>query len=231
MRSTNGLIVTLRASALGVALAAAACGGAEDQLDPTPTFFPIAVGNRWVYSVKNVVTGEVLGQKIVLINAREPVGGTGPNAQVVAFRRTTTAPHGRGATSGWWGVIERPDGRLIVNYREIDGSNDGQEEWWQPYHLKLDETRAHLRAGVQWTESNTKLDSVDRSMHEIWKVGETRARITVPAGTFECLEIIHSSPAGRDKHTWYARGVGKVREVGGDIEELTEYHIESPAPN
>jgi hypothetical protein len=51
--------------------------------------------------------------------------------------------------------------------------------------------------------------------------------VTVPAGTFNCLRVRRraSQQDGSDKTYWFAKGVGKVKEVGGQTEELTSVTI------
>jgi hypothetical protein len=59
----------------------------------------------------------------------------------------------------------------------------------------------------------------------------TSAKLTVPAGTFDTVEVERTkmkTNSTETKRFWFARGVGKVREEdlsSGSVEELSEYHI------
>ena len=48
--------------------------------------------------------------------------------------------------------------------------------------------------------------------------------ITVPAGTFEAV-VFQKIGSDTPKRYWYVAGVGKVKETGGQTEELTEYEL------
>jgi hypothetical protein len=48
--------------------------------------------------------------------------------------------------------------------------------------------------------------------------------VTVPAGTFHAL-ILQKAGSSVAKTYWFVRGVGKVKETGGQTEELVEYHV------
>jgi hypothetical protein len=62
-----------------------------------------------------------------------------------------------------------------------------------------------------------------------FKVISVSTQVTVPAGTFDAVEIERVNPGNSEtKRFWFAAGVGKVREhdlSSGAIEELTQYQI------
>jgi len=62
-----------------------------------------------------------------------------------------------------------------------------------------------------------------------WKVLSLHSEVTVPAGTFDCVQIERVNPGDVEtKHFWFAKGVGKVRELdisSNATEELTEVEI------
>lgn len=64
--------------------------------------------------------------------------------------------------------------------------------------------------------------------HE-YKVVSLHSQITVAAGTFDCVLIERTNPTDVEtKQFWFAKGVGKVRELDtgtNATEELTEYNI------
>ena len=50
--------------------------------------------------------------------------------------------------------------------------------------------------------------------------------VTVPAGTFTAVYIQKVSATGGSAKTyWYVPGVGKVKELGGQLEELVSYSL------
>ena len=68
---------------------------------------------------------------------------------------------------------------------------------------------------------------VTTSKHDTWVVEATDAQITVPAGTFTCLQLRNlNTVTGSDNRYWFAQGVGKIREEGAtQVEELTSYSL------
>jgi hypothetical protein len=77
--------------------------------------------------------------------------------------------------------------------------------------------------GARWTETYIKNGKPGSSQWEVRGVG---VRTTVPAGTFDCLEI-RQTKEGKNKDYWFARGVGKIRERSEmSLEELTEYRVQ-----
>jgi hypothetical protein len=50
--------------------------------------------------------------------------------------------------------------------------------------------------------------------------------VTVPAGTFTAVYLQKVSATGGSAKTyWYVPGVGKVKESGGQLEELVSYSL------
>jgi hypothetical protein len=47
-----------------------------------------------------------------------------------------------------------------------------------------------------------------------WTVESTSDRVTVPAGTFTCLRLRRSRKHGEPTLSWFAKGVGLVKEQG-----------------
>jgi hypothetical protein len=185
------------------------------------------VGNSWTYQVTEA---GALTSKVTTVGALMPVGGSGPFAATMANQVTTT----KGAndrTVSWQG----PRGELVVRYREqAFGASSGllaQEEHWSPPKLHLDMAAAHLVAGASWLEiyEETKLPAVGTATvataRDRWTVVAVDQPVTVPAGSFRAL-VLQKAGGSTAKQYWYVRGIGKVKETGGQTEELVSYQLQ-----
>jgi len=204
----------------------AADGGSENL--STGPLLPWKVGNRWTYRVTDK---GVVSEKTTTIEAEEAVGGTGPSKDVRAFRVNTLKDDGTDQTISWQGVV----GDKVVRYREQallqTGGELELEEHWAPYKLHIDGSAEHVAADAKWVEAyeETKIlsngTSTTASQRDAWAVDQADATVTVPAGTFEHA-IVFTKAGGTDlKMYWYVRGVGKVKETGGQTEELESYQV------
>lgn len=233
MRTLVGtLLVTL---SLALACGTEDPGSAAGSPTPTPTasptpgngrLMPVKVGARWTYRVTDLSTGEV-ATKTSTIEALEDVGGR--KAGVTAFRFKTEKD------SGWTVSWQEDRGTSLVRHREQSFDGDGTleaEEYYDPGKTRVDESEEHTAPGAAWEEAWTEVRidvegeaSSPRSAR--WTVESAAETITVPAGTFTCVRLrrvsTNESGVGSDKTFWFARGVGKVKEMGGKTEELVEY--------
>jgi hypothetical protein len=211
-----------------------ACGdenGTESNDAATPSgsgpFLPWKQGNTWTYRVTN--NGEV-STKVVTIGAQERVGGSGPNADKMAFKVVTKK--GQSDETVSWQALTGDD--VVVRYREQSfHAATGElelEEHWDPYKLHFDGTDEHTAEGASWLEiyqeTKTPADgpAETQSERDRWMVDSPEEEVTVPAGTFKAVVVVKAG--GTDLKTyWYVRGVGKVKETGGQTEELVEYEV------
>ena len=204
--------------------------GGQDPADSATTseqpLLPWEVGNTWTYQVTN--NGEVI-TKVTTIEEMEPVGGTGPNKDVVAFRvRTKKGPLDE--TVSWQGV----DGDRVVRYREQSfHANTGElelEEHWEPHKLHVDGSSEHTAKGGDWLEEykETKIPAggiaSSETKRDRWTVDGVDVEVTVPAGTFRAL-VLRKAGGSTLKTYWYVPGIGKVKETGGQTEELVSYEV------
>src|SRR5678816_1203101 len=184
---------------------------------------PWKTGNKWTYAVNDE---GVVSMKETTIGAMEPVGGMGPNKDVQAFK-VVTAKGAMDQTISW----QAPMGDDVVRYREQSFSaSTGElelEEHWDPYKLHIDGTAAHRVGGVTWLMiyQETKLPvggtPETHEAHDRWTILSACESVTVPAGTFTAVSIQKVSATGGSAKTyWYMPGVGKVKESGGQLEEL-----------
>ena len=219
-------------------LATCACGSldphAADNADaggtPKSVLLPLAAGNRWTYRVTN---GDDMETKNQVVGELEPVGGSGPNASVMAFRMTTTrGVNGTNETVSWQAVV----GARVVRYREqAFNATSGMldiEEHWDPYKLRVDQAEEFTGDGASFLESydETKLvpgtESTTATRGDRWTVLAASESVTVPAGTFDAIKLMRvSSSQGAVKTYWFVENVGKVKEEGGQLEELESYEV------
>jgi|SRR4051794_8555999 hypothetical protein len=224
--------------------------------DPTMSqYYPVAVGTSWTYRV--TAPGAVT-YKVVTIEAAEKVGGVGPNAELPAYRHRTcksaSTPDGcslpfsattnrTDQTVGWWGVVAGQGGTVAVNYREQSFKPGAptavvEDDWWDPYRLRIDEQPVHMSAGAKFNETFKEVKkpagggpTISTNQTVGWSVDAVADTVVVmlPGGgskTYtDCVKISHTS--GSAKSFWYAKGIGKVKEDGAQTEELLEYR---PAP-
>ena len=188
---------------------------------------PFATGHTWTYRVTD--ERGVVAVKVHTIGDAEVVGGSGPHAGAPALKVTTMHQFDR--TVSWQAEL----GTQIVRYREQSyGVTSGAltlEEHWDPPKLRVDETPARTRAGAAWREDyvETKLpvgdSAITASGQDDWMVLTERETVTVPAGTFEAVVIKKTSRMAAVKTYWFVRGIGKVKETGGQVEELASYQL------
>jgi hypothetical protein len=184
---------------------------------------PWKVGNKWTYKVTQ--DGEVT-QKVTTIEAAEVVGGTGPNSAKMAYR-VVTRKGVDDQTISW----QAPDGDKVVRYREQSfGATNKMlelEEHWDPHKLHIDGTAEHMVAEQTWVESykETKrpkdgVESTSTAM-DAWKVVSECEAVQVLDNTWNALKV--TKFGGDLKTYWYVPGVGKVKETGGQTEEMVKF--------
>lgn len=223
---------------LGCLLSLTACGSEDPGATPggggdgpapiTEPLLPWAVGNSWTYRVTE--DGEV-SDKVTTIGELEPVGGDGPSAEVEAYKVVTSKKNSSDHTDSW----QAADGDRVLRYREQSFSaSTGDlelDEYWEPYKLHVDWSAEHLVEGASWLEEyeETKLpvgDTESRSTRrDRWELESLAESVTVPAGTFDNAVVFRKIGSGSLKVYWYVPGVGKVKETGGQTEELMDYEL------
>lgn len=226
----------MRANILSAALFAAlalapACENEEPGNDAAVeetegAYLPWKEGNTWTYRVTN--NGEV-STKVTTIEAEEEVGGNGPNAKKRAHRVVTKKGELDQTIS--WQALE---GDRVVRYREQSfHATTGElemEEHWAPHKLHFDESQEHTGEGADWLEvyDETKIpvDQAEETSQarDRWSVDSPSEEVTVPAGKFRAIVVQKATGSGQ-KTYWYVRGIGKVRESGGQTEELVSYEV------
>jgi hypothetical protein len=221
-----------------------ACGSVDTKPDDGATggagpvaegpLLPWVVGNQWTYRITDA---GVVSLKTTTVGELEEVGGLGPNAGAMAYHVITA----KGAdlkdrTESWQAPSEEEPTR-IVRFREqaFDASSGNLEleESWDPPKLHIDGAAERTVTGASWLESyaETKLPvGLSPSTHNVrerWTVIDDNETVEVPAGTFEHAIHLQKVGGSSTKDYWYVHGVGKVKETGGQTEELTEYDLEA----
>jgi hypothetical protein len=222
--------VTGTAGSMGSAGVIGAGGAGGSGMGDPSQLLPLKTGNWWTYLVTD--ENQVPTPKTQTVMEQEPVGGTGPNAGLMAFRMVTRkGVDGMDETISWQARV----GTRVVRYREQAYMANPPhalelEEYWVPFKLRVDETPAHMVAGSSWVETDREtklpvggtpltLDSEDR-----WTVAAERQAVTVQGRNYEVLILTKTGVAA--KTYWWARGIGKVKEIGvNQTEELVSYQV------
>jgi hypothetical protein len=231
---------------------AGGAGGFGVDLPTAEAYYPQKVGNSWTYLV--TPTGvDLPSYKVVTIEAVEMVGGDGTSAVRPAYRHATcksapsvaacamppSATNRVDKTVGWLGMVDK----TLGNYREQSFKKGTEmmveEDWWEPYRIKIDNSPAHTTLGATWTDSYKEWKrpvggiTTSTPQNETWTVlaVDDTVTITPPGGAPRsyphCLKVTHSNNSGSmNKAFWYARGIGKVKETGTQIEELIDYKVQ-----
>jgi hypothetical protein len=215
--------------------ALAACGGDDDgdgviECD-TPSadrYLPLVIGATWTYDTSDMGQPNVV--KTSTVEALEDVGER--KAGTIAYRVRTGKAGGLGDVVSW----QQDKCTSVVRHREqnLDPITDAvvTDQFYVASKLRVDETPAHLELGATWTTSYTEVE-VDnttgqthtKSKDETWTVQALDESVTTAAGTFTCLKVNKTTSGLADKTYWFAKGVGKVQEMGEAVETLTAYTI------
>jgi hypothetical protein len=220
---------------------AAACGGDDDpggadgDIDEvarcsgatSDRYFPFTVGNSWEFRVTDPMSGEVYTKLQSLDEEVTPEGETEP-----VIVQTTTKANGR--TESWNRVM----GDAIVRIRQQDFDGAGALELtteYAPHNLRIDESAQRMSAGNSWDETydeshfdpaGVMIDTITTT--DRWTVESLDEPCQAPIGPTTCVHLRRVRTAGgiADKEFWYAKGVGKIRETGGQTEELVSCSLE-----
>lgn len=210
----------------GTSGSGAASGGTDAGAPTTGALLPWKEGNTWTYKVTDGDGG--VTTKTTTILPLEPVGGTGPSKDLMANKVVTEKADGADETQSWQAFV----GDKVVRYRELSFDSKGGavelEEFWQPYKLRVDETKTSVGT---WNETftETKIETgyepLSGERTDVWEVWKVNERVTVPAGTFDAVVFRRTNAQNSTKVYWFVRGVGKVKETGGQMEELVSYEL------
>ncbi len=203
-------------------------------------YYPMSVGDRWDYheidAYDNVETlrYEVLSRSV---ESFDNIDGE----REVYFLENTWPENALRADEHRTQYIE-DDGvravRLAHLIYDSTGSLTKERQFAPDGFLRLD--RDKLSEGASWSEEMTRYtDTLDGNpvqeqiVHYNYLIESVHAEVTVPAGTFDCVQIRRTVGFGESdeaKVYYYAPDVGKVKEVteGDKTEELADYQVTIP---
>lgn len=186
-------------------------------------YLPTQVGSSWSWRVVDLGTGAQSTKNQVIESLDDD-----PELGEVLVQRTSNT---KGATVSYF----RNDPVVVVRLRQEDFDELGALQRttdYDPGQIRLDQSEARVTANATWNESYAEIEydaagvEVSRSDRtEAWEVLGTDVECSSPLGTFSCLHVRRNRTLGgiADKQYFFARGVGKVREVGGNqVEELVD---------
>jgi hypothetical protein len=205
---------------LSIGMLLSACGTEAPPIVGVEPIFPVALGNRWTFKVTSS-KGNIT-QKV------QTVTGTVSTDTGAAFVFRTereanlTISHQRASD----------DGKLVRVYEqgdEEDISVMGRVRFVPP-QLRIDGMRTSAGANYESSHVEEHLSATDQVVSRVPKtqrflVEAVDDEITVPAGVFKTVRVRRETVGGSSKTYWYAFGVGKVKEVGGQTEELSSYSL------
>jgi hypothetical protein len=232
----------LTLSAIILVTASGCLGSGEDAndagsntMDHVGALLPWKPGNSWTYRVTD---DEGVTVKTTTISATPEPVGLGPLKDTMAYKVVTKKSDGMDQTISWQASV----GDMVVRYREQSyAASTGQlelEEYWEPYKVHIDGSAEHTASGVKWPVAykETKVKVVDGVLgapeteptNDAWQVlnaSTEHVGVTVPKGTYEDPVIVQKAGGNSLKTYWYVRGIGKVKESGGQTEELTDFTL------
>jgi hypothetical protein len=187
--------------------------GVDGAVAPSGNYLPLTVGMSWTYNI--TAASGATGQGATTVEATE----NAPMAGQSALRVHSVWLDG--GTLAW----EQVSGSAAVRIEEQELDQSGAvivDKQYMPPILVLDQSEAHLTSGATWTENYMELKTPSTKKKATketteWTVESVNDSVTVPAGTYNCIRVRRnhtSSKTPSNSVSWYAIGVGKVRETG-----------------
>lgn len=226
----------VRTAVLVAAAWAAGCGGAPlppgiqppdttppttQPVDTSRSLWPLSTGSSWTYRITEA--SRPVFEKRVTVRGPEPVPEVGGEAIVVHSEQ----PHLQETS---WQV---ESGGVVLRLREEDHRDALllRTTTWEPGTVKsLSAVQAPGWVHEAGTRETVRLSSgqVEEDARGYrWRVVGTES-VTVPAGTFpEALKVerTRTDKEAKVRTYWLVPGVGKVREDGERLEELTAWDV------
>jgi hypothetical protein len=193
-----------------------ACGSEPPVPPPAgDSIFPVAIGNRWEFRIQD--SGGDVSTKIQTITSTAPDG---------AFLFETE----RGDRQTFSVQKIDAEGRLVrlSEYSTKIGVVVERISFMPPdIRVDTDSIEIGTEYSQTYLEDHDPSDGIaDVEKSQTFTV-EAVETITVPAGTYSTIRVRRATSGGPAKIFWYAKGVGKIKEVGGQLEELSSAEIEA----
>jgi len=210
-----------------------ACGGAsggDDVVDcgfASDRYLPYEVGFHWEYRVSDPTNGTVETKRQWVDSELTYDGDNLP-----ALLQVTDKSPGRTEN------VTRVQGDAVIRLQQQDFSGTDvldRTTLYEPYAIRLDEAADRITAGATFEESFTEIeyDALGTELRrqpatEQWEVLAVDEACTAPIGTTTCLHLRRTRTGAvvTQKEFWFARGVGKVREDGGQVEQLVSCSVQ-----
>ncbi len=199
---------------------------------PSGPLLPWRTGNTWQY---RVTQDGIVTLKTTTVGERGPVGGVGPHAEDTAYHVVTNKGTDMKDRTESWQAPAKGNPERVLRFREqAFGAQTGDlelEEYWDPPRIHIDGSPAKMFSGSAWSETyeETKLEvgrtPITHAVTDVWTVISDDETLKVPAGEFEHAIHLRKTSNSNVKEYWYLRGVGKLKEIGGQTEELIGYTI------
>lgn len=187
------------------------------------SLWPLTQGSTWTYRITDPTKGvfdknvEVLGQQTV----------PGTTATATAVRSVQPYLEER----SW--QVELQSG-VVVRLREDDvkGGDVVRSTTWAPATVKsIAQAQApgwNYTSAIRETvrQDDGTVDEKDKTY--VWRVVAVNETVVVPAGTFTNaikIQRDRSDKEGKERVYWLVPGVGKVKEDGERLEELSAYDV------
>jgi hypothetical protein len=232
-------------AALAAVVWLGACGGSGGSLptgnNPTPStpelpstpvqpspeapasLWPLTTGSKWTYRITDPEKG--IFDKVVDVQGPQAVPETSTTAILVRSVQPYLEEH------SW--QLELQNG-TVVRLREEDLKAGAivRVTTWSPATVKS--LAQAQKEGWSYSSTIRELTRQDTGLVEekeqtyVWRVLAVNETVTVPAGTFtNAIKVQRDRPdkEGKVRTYWLVPGIGKVREDGERLEELSSYDV------
>jgi hypothetical protein len=176
------------------------------------SYLPLEVGAVWRYAITSDDGRH--GEGVVAVDG---VDYGGPKGTVAEYRIREQLLDGT-----IWSWEWREAKRVALEQQEIDdriGTVLGAESYDPPITV-VDERAERLAVGAAWpevffgTSPNAKGHPKSKRGEAKWEVESLTDQVSVPAGTFTCLRLRRAQKHHPPLISWYAKGVGLVKQQG-----------------
>ena len=176
------------------------------------SYLPLAVGAVWRYAITTDDGRHATGTIRV-----DGVDYGGSNGAVPEYRLREELPD-----ETIWTWDDREAGRVAREQEEVDDRTGTvlAEETFDPPLTVLDERPDRLAAGIRWPEAflettpNAKGRPKSKRAEVKWEIEAVAEPVQVPAGTYSCLRVRRTWKHHPTLVSWYAKGVGLVKQRG-----------------
>ena len=183
------------------------------------SFIPMAVGNRWTFRVTS--SSNVESNKVQTVTEEITVDGE------TAFVFETERANDRGTRS----IQRLVDNKLIrLSEETLKAGSVTARYNFSPVGLRIDGNQVSTGDIYMDTHDKQELDAqgqviaTETKVHT-FEIESEKELVTVPAGEFEAIRVRRDRDGGPTKTYWYVPGLGKVKEIGGQTEELVKAEL------